>query len=60
MRICLKKPLKIGGVKTLERHREGLVVAVRWDAEHNQDYLVDFSKDGVHYISSKDCDVLNC
>ena len=58
MRICIKKPLKLG-TKTLERHKEGKIIAVRWDAEHNQDYLVDFSKDGVHYISSKDCDLLN-
>lgn len=43
----------------LEKHREGRVLAVKWDDLHDQWYLVDFSKDGVHYISTKDCDLLN-
>lgn len=58
MKVCLKKPLKVG-IKMLEKHREGRVLAVKWDDLHDQWYLVDFSKDGVHYISTKDCDLLN-
>ena len=59
MRICLKKSIKIDK-KTLQKHQEGVLLAVLWTDGGNFTYLIDFNKEGTHTIDAGECDILNC
>jgi len=59
MRVCLKRKIFTDSGKSFQKHQEGKIKAVKWTEEHDQFYLIDFDKEGIHYVLSKDCDLLN-